>query len=63
MTCCSHSEISRILLLCSLSRNKGHKTITFLKMAGLCPYTTKHFKGRQIHILVDSFHFRKILMC
>lgn len=27
-------------------------------MAGLCAHTTKHFKGRQIHILVDSFHFK-----
>ena len=63
MTCCtcSHSEISRILLLCSSSRNKG-KTLTVLKKAGLCPYTTKNFKGRQIHIAVGSFHFRKILM-
>ena len=62
MTCCtcSHSEISRILLLCSSSRNKG-KTLTVLKKAGLCPYTTKNFKGRQIHIAVGSFHFRKIL--
>ena len=24
-------------------------------MAGLCPHTTKNFKGRQIHIAVGSF--------
>ena len=44
MTCC-HSEISRILLLCSSFRNKG-KTITVLKMVGLCPHTTKKLQGK-----------------
>ena len=42
MTCCtcSHSEISRILLLCSSSRNKG-KTLTVLKKADLSIYNKK----------------------